>query len=219
MMTNAKSKARDFVKKYKFYNTDLKRLREIITSQGYMIIEFNDIGNDKDVEKVICGLNLCDQVKYAKAFTYVNESLRLVFVHEGLSDEEKLMVLLHEEGHIFCGHTDKKSVIGEDVLQENEANEFAHFVANKSVLEKITANKRLVIGIVVFAVALAVAICCVVSVRNAGIYYEDYYVTQTGDKYHVKNCRYIEGNKKVQRLKREDFENGRYEPCLVCVGK
>lgn len=217
MMTNSKLKARAFVKKYGFFRPNLERLREIIESQGYMIIDFCDMGNDSDVDRVVHELDLCEQVRFSKAFTYVNESLRLVFVNDGLSEEEKLTVLLHEEGHIFCGHSERKALMGEDVLQEKEANEFAYFVANRSLLEKVLDDKRKIVCAVLSLSVIALAVCFAVNVRNDRVYHGDYYITRTGNRYHVKECRYIKGSNTAERLTKEQFENGSYEPCRVCI--
>lgn len=37
-------------------------------------------------------------------------------------------MLSHEEGHIWNKHLAKQSIFGEDVIQEHEANEFAHYL-------------------------------------------------------------------------------------------
>lgn len=217
MSNDVKTKAKAFIKKYKFNKPTLAKLYSVIESQGYMLIEFNGIDDEKNVENVIRGLNLTEYAKYTKAFTYANESLRLVFVHEDLSDDEKLAVLLHEEGHIFCGHIKNGCILGEDVLQENEANEFVHYVTNQSFLSKIGGKK---IPIICSAALLAIGAGGVYAgtvIQEENTYYEEYYVSKTGGKYHEEDCRYVKNKTDVRRLTKDDYESGIYEPCKVCI--
>ena len=79
----------------------LDGLKRVIKSQGYTIIEFNHVSNSKDVEDLIKLLGVSKYIEQTKGFTYADEQRRLVFLHEDLSDEEKLLVLAHEEGHIY----------------------------------------------------------------------------------------------------------------------
>ncbi len=217
MSNVVKTKAKSFIKKYKFNKPTLAKLRSIIEAQGYMLIEFNGVDDDKNVENVIRGLNLTEYVKCTKAFTYANESLRLVFVHEDLSDDEKLTVLLHEEGHIFCGHLKEGCILGEDVLQENEANEFVHYVTNQSFLSKIGGKKVPIICSVAVLAIGAGGIYAGTVIEEENTYYEEYYVSKTGVKYHEEDCRYVKNKTDVRRLTKDDYESGIYEPCKVCI--
>ena len=55
--------------------------------------------------------------------------------------------------------------------------------------------------------------------RNGGTdaYTENFYVTQTGTKYHVKGCMYIRNKTDVRKMTREEYESGEYEPCRACL--
>ena len=63
-----------------------------------------------------------------RCFTYFSDKHRLVFINENLNEDEKTVVLAHEQGHIWNGHFSSKSVIGHDVMQEYQANEFEHYL-------------------------------------------------------------------------------------------
>ena len=128
-MKNVRRIAADYLKKYAVIPKELSagRVREIIGSQGYDIVEFSSVYNSEDVEQLISLLNLEDFIVSNRGFTYVDNSNRIVFVNSDLSETESLYVLLHEQGHILCEHFDSKNIIGNDVIQEFEANEFLHF--------------------------------------------------------------------------------------------
>ena len=126
MSISGKQAAKAFRKKYGLLNPSLDEMKNIIRSQGYSIVEFNAIFNDEDVALIIENLRLDNLISERKGFTYADSKNRLVFVHEDLSVDEKLSVLLHEEGHIFCGHIEENTYLGRDIQQEVEANEFAY---------------------------------------------------------------------------------------------
>ena len=49
------------------------------------------------------------------------------------------------------------------------------------------------------------------------VYTDNYYRTETGTKYHLRDCMYIKDKTDVYRLTREEFESGEYEPCGACI--
>lgn len=92
MDNDIKATAKQFLNEYKLGEVTLAALRQIIKSQGYTIIEYNHIFNDEDVANLIESLKLDDQVSKSKGFTYADSQRRLVFLHEDLSEDEKLLV-------------------------------------------------------------------------------------------------------------------------------
>lgn len=218
-MNNARAMAKKFIKKYKFYEPDLNELYNIIASQGYTIVEYNSISNDADVENIITSLNLTEFIKKTRGFTYVNEELRLVFVNEDLSDEEKMVVLLHEEGHIFCNHFAQLNVIGNDVCHEQEANDFSHYILNPGVKIKLAKHKKAVISVIVAVIIVLGGIAAGRFIALQLSYYGDYYVTTTGSKYHVKECGYVNYKTNTRRFTKDDYNSGKFEACEKCIGE
>ena len=47
-------------------------------------------------------------------------------MNESLTDQEKILVMAHEEGHYYCGHKSGNKAIS--AVEEYEANEFAHYL-------------------------------------------------------------------------------------------
>ena len=137
MDNEIKKKAKLFLKEYGLQNVTLENLRSAIQKQGYTIVEYNNIFNDGNIAALINALGLESFCERSKGFTYADTKRRLVFLHEDLSYEEKRMVLAHEEGHIYCNHLTSTPILGRDVIEEHEANEFAHYLLNPSRFSKI----------------------------------------------------------------------------------
>lgn len=221
MDNNIKRKAKAFLSQFKLSEVTPENLKSVIQKQGYTIIEFNNIANSENVSALLTALDLQSLATQSKGFTYADSQRRLVFIHEGLSEDEKLMVLAHEEGHIYCNHLASMPILGRDVVEEHEANEFAHYLLHRSVWQKVGCmvkeHKKASI-----AVALIIALMVVGSIVGykmycENTYYREYYITSTGNKYHDKDCGYVKGKGNIERLTIEQYESGEYEPCGVCL--
>ena len=121
-MNNIKNVAETFIKKYKLTIVDYSALKNTATEMGYTIIEYDSVYNDTDVETVIHNLDLGQVVLQSRGFTYADKNHRLIFINEELTEDEKVLVLAHELGHIECGHLSSQHIIGRDVIEEHEAN-------------------------------------------------------------------------------------------------
>ena len=113
---NQKRKAAEFKRKYSLKTINSADLWEALAAQGYTLVEFNSIENKEDEASLIEALQLEDQIARSKCFTYQNDKYRIVFIHEDLNDEERTIVLAHEEGHIWNGHLSVNNVLGTDVI-------------------------------------------------------------------------------------------------------
>ena len=190
MRSGAKRKAKRFINEFRFYAITLDSLRSIIEKQGYTVIEYNSAYNSEHVDTLIKTLNLENRIIQSRGFSYADNNCRLVFVDESLTDEEKLIVLAHEEGHIYCKHLCKSSVIGEDVLDECEANEFSHYILEPTAARLLVGytfyHKKTVIAVGLIAVIILLGITAGALKKRESTYYGNYYVTETGKKYHVE---------------------------------
>ncbi len=210
-----------FKKQHSISVVNYSTLKDVAKRIGYIIIEFNNIFNDKDVETVIQNLRLSEAVSQSRGFTYVSKDYRLIFINEDLSKDEKNLVLSHELGHIVCEHFTTIPIIGKDVKEEYEANEFSHYLLKNNLLRnlKITIleHKRMAIVLTsVLFVILGLVVAGLV-INNEKSYYGDFYITTTGDKYHQAKCLHVKNNNNVERLTKEQFESGEYEPCGTCL--
>lgn len=150
-----KRKVREFRKKFDLKTVDYKGIRNALEKSGYSLIEFNNVYNDKNVASLIDALNLTEYVRTTKCFTYADTNYRLIFVHEDLSESEKLLVLSHEAAHVALGHMSSRPIIGNAIREEYEANEFSHYLLNRSIGDKLYDHKKLIILFVAAALIAA----------------------------------------------------------------
>ena len=133
-------------------------------------------------------------------------------------DECGREILLHEEGHIFCGHIEENTYIGRDVQQETEANDFSYCMQNPTLADKLCyfiKNNKLWLSIVAVVLVACIILFCWF-MREERLY-GDFVVTETGNKYHQSDCNHIKNKNNVRRLTLEEFESGEYEPCGTCL--
>lgn len=213
---NVKKQVSAFKKKYHISALNSAVLWKALTEQGYTIIEFSNIQNSEEVATLVSALCLEEMISTSKCFTFQNENYRLVFLHDDLNDEERTVVLAHEEGHIWNGHLTKNNVFGEDVIQEFEANEFAHYLLKDKTGQNLR-NKRIAIwcGVAAGVCIFAGAFILLFNGKTTDI--SQYYRTATGGKYHVADCVYIKGKSDISPLTQEEFNSGDYAPCSACI--
>ena len=221
MATTIKKSARRFWKEYKIKKLTVDRISEIIRSQGYKIVRFGKAYNDENTEILINGLDLSGYIQAYSAFTYTDDKYRLVFLEDNISDEEALILLTHEEGHIYNHHFGETVIAGKNTLHEFEANEFAHYVLNPTLLNKMTTfvlNHKVVSIISGILVLLIVGGCIATPIiMKQQSYYGNYYVSPSGTRYHEEECFYIRDKETKERVTRDDIINRGLEPCKVCL--
>lgn len=213
-------KAKAFRQEFRLTEISYNTLKTVFEKQGFTVIDFNPVCNDSDVSTIIRSLHLEDMVLHSKGFIYTDANYRLVFINEKLSEDEKALVLAHEQGHVYCGHTAGPAVVGRDVQEEYEANEFVHYLIRTPASSKIKHflkkyNKWLITAMVAI-ILLITGSTAMKKYHDRKIYEGNYYVTVHGEKYHLRNCMTIEGHY-VRRLTKKDIESGEYEPCSVCI--
>ena len=221
IQNDAKIKAKRFLTEYNLKSVNLETLRNVLTRQGYILIEFNSIFNDPDITKLINSLGIEKAIEQSKGFTYVDQYRRLVFLNEDLSNDEKLVVLAHEMGHIYCNHFTSTPIIGKDVAEEHEANEFSHYILNPPFLQKtritIHQHKKIVVFSTLICLLIIGGVLIWGTIQKEQSYYGEYYLTESGNKYHKEECIFIKDKTNVRRMTVEEFESGEYEPCKMCL--
>ena len=102
--TNIKKQVKRFRQEFHLQEVSAEALEDIFEQQGFTVVYFNPILNNPDVETVIKSFELQDMIRQSNGFLYMDQTHRLVFLNENLSDSEKRIVLAHEQGHYYCGH-------------------------------------------------------------------------------------------------------------------
>ncbi len=66
IQNDAKIKAKRFLTEYNLKSVNLETLRNILTRQGYTLIEFNSIFNNPDITKLINSLGIEKAIEQSK---------------------------------------------------------------------------------------------------------------------------------------------------------
>lgn len=198
----------------------LDNLIYLIESHGFDIIDFDNDEPNESISALIDNLNLRKMITSSKAFTYQNGDVKLVFVCDSLTAAEKKCALAHELGHIVLNHL-INGCITPDITEEYQCNEFAHYLLNPSPLiiisQSIRKHKTAFIITAVVMVIFVLSIVGIQHVNKQNSYYGEYYITQSGEKYHDKDCIFIKNKKNIHRMTEEEYESGDYEPCQICL--
>lgn len=209
--------AGEYLRKYIKGKISSKQIISALEKQGFITVYYNSVSNSEDVDSLSNMLGVSEYIRSSKGFTYTDSNNRIVFVNEDLCEEEKVYVLLHEQGHILFRHFSEGSVIGNDVVQEYEANEFVHYILNPALKVWVRRyRKQLILTIAALAFAVIIIVFSGIVIQQK-TYYDDFYITETGHKYHQENCIFVKNKNNVRRITKEEFESGEYEPCEICL--
>ena len=215
MKNDAKRAANALLRRYAFSRPSVDDLVTVTADMGYELIDFNP--KDKSMIVLRDRLSLTESILAQEAFVYQNGDVKLLFVQDRLTGEEKLYVIAHELGHIVLEHTSMQP----SVIEEHEANEFAHYLlhprADLRVQTMFIRHKRLTGAVVAGLVVGLLVLGYFLGIANRGHYTEDYYITSSGTKYHRAACSIIKERSNVRRMTREEYDSGEYEPCGLCV--
>jgi len=221
MANKIKKSARRFLKEYKIKKVTLERISEIIKSQGYKIIRFGKAYNDENTEILINGLELNNYIQAYSAFTYTDDKYRLVFLEDNISEEEALILLTHEEGHIYNKHFGETVIAGKNTLHEFEANEFSHYVLNPTFMVRFTTfiSRHKAVSTISGILLLLIIGGCIATpiILKQQSYYGNYYVSPSGTKFHEAECFYIRDKKTKERVTKDLVIERDLEPCKVCL--
>ena len=216
----ARKTAYKLLRHYQLSVPSLDDLVAVVEDIGFEIVDFSNSRLDSDFSDLVQGLAIHELVKTRKAFVYQNVDVKLLFLCETLTPEEKQYAIAHELGHIQIGHLQNGTYSDSSVAEEYEANEFAHYLLHPEtrIRAESVIRKRKPLFAVLIVVILALVIGTLVLKHNTSekAYYKEYYVTESGKKYHTKDCSVIRDKANVHRLTVVEYESGQYEPCGIC---
>ena len=213
-----KGKVLSLFSQYNLRTVTLDNLVYIIEDQGYEIVEYGL--EDLATQHLLGKMGLTEYAKARKAFTYKQGLAKFVFVFEDLSAKEKLLALAHEVGHIVCNHL-KDGNTECSVDEEYEANEFAHHFLHPGPWLRIKtwlmSYQKSAVAVAVVVLVLIIGAVIITNVIRSNSYYGEYYITESGEKYHKENCIFVKDKKNVERLTEKDYYSGEYDPCQICL--
>ena len=222
-MNRQKKMAKEFVRKYKLCKKSLtaERMKCILESMGFAFHAYNKCGKSSaKVQALLDSLGLSAYSAGKNAFTYISTSDRIIFHHRQLGHDELLYLLIHEAGHIVCGHETYKGLLAySDVNAEKEANEFAFYVYIYS--EKHKNRYAFAVGAAVLLSATVIFSAPAINTPSRSIQKtfsgesKEVYITKSGKRYHNSWCTYIIGKNAAPVTISEAAEAG-YTPCSYC---
>jgi Zn-dependent peptidase ImmA (M78 family) len=221
VVKNARRAAYKLLRHYGLSMPTLDDLVIVVEDQGFEIVDFSNSRLDSDFSDLVQGLAIHELVKTRKAFVYQNGDVKLLFLCETLTSEEKRYAIAHELGHIQSGHLRNGANSNSNVAEEYEANEFAHYLLNPGLgirgISTVRRRKALftILAVVIIALLLGTWVTKRKTTKETS-YYKEFYVTESGKKYHEKECSAIRDKANVHRLTMEEYESGLYEPCNIC---
>lgn len=215
-MNTAQREARTFLAQFHHRPFTVSDLEEALQAQGFSLVEYSRASNGKEVTTLLTALQLFDYAARQSAFTYQDANLRIVFMLENLSQQEQMILLTHELGHILCGHLAQTRVTGPGtaVLEEQEANDFA---ARLMRYNRRCKPRRIALWAAAGAAALALVGALLLTVPKEGAN-ETVYLTQFGECYHKSDCKFVVGKDSLTAVTVRQAEEGGYEPCSWCFG-
>ena len=79
--------------------------------------------------------------------------------------------------------------------------------------------KKIIIPATLLACLLIALVAAMWSKKNneEKKYYGEYYISETGTKYHEKNCMFVKDKTSIRRLTEEKFESGNHESSKTCL--
>ena len=234
-MTNnsAKHTALKILVKNKLFSLNtFNNLKHIIESNQFTIIEYKKYGNSEPVSELIKKLRLENEIRQNDSFLYINNNLRIVFINEKLSDEDKCSLLRHELGHICDPDIKNNNRQNYRISREEFANEFSCYIKNPGIIFKsylfIIKKRKLLAGLIALiacVLGLSVMIKSLITqpikpvtgeVSSYTISDNTCYVTSSGKKFHRKNCIVVKYKNNLTQIKLKDAINSGYKPCMIC---
>lgn len=202
----------------------LKLLSGISEKESYKVYRFGD-----EHDEIIQLLNAEGFCRTNIAFSVCRGDMRCIFIKSDVPDKAAAKLLLHDLAHIRLHHLDKCETTVS--ASENDADVFVNYVRAR-VSGNIRQTRQMIAAAAVFLVAAAI----VYAVHSWDTSSSEYtvavpmvndvdvtdtftvYITDTGDKYHERDCYHLKG-RHITALDIDIAESMGKEPCKDCILK
>ena len=215
-MTSVQREARTFLSQFHHKPFTVSDLEKALQAQGFSLVTYSRVSNGREVTTLLTSLHLFDYAARQSAFTYQDPHLRIVFMQENLSQQEQMILLSHELGHILCRHMEQTRISGpgSGVLQEQEANEFASILLRYNRRCRPRRTALWIGGGLAAAAALVVLVLCLLPAGSG----QRVYLTESGRCYHKQDCQYVIGKDNTTSVTVQQAKAAGYDACSWCFG-
>ncbi len=198
-------KAKSFIKTFGLkQNYTSKDLTDILKKQGFSLYEYVPLSNKSEI--LFGRLNCVNMANANYSFSVCSDETNLCCTRKLVTEKEKILLLMHENLHIFMGDVKKDSTI--TPFQEKTVTDL-HFI-----VDFILNARRYVrlISVILVTVLILSGIHHFTYSKSTEAYF---YVTPGGTHYHKEDCDFITINPKSYKISAEDAIKS-YLPCSKC---
>lgn len=176
--------AQKFIRRYKLKNNyTYDDLKLIAGKQGCSVYEWSP-DSTKD-EAFLRRADCWDVAQTNDGFSYRVSDTKIAFIKKTLIEQEKKVLLLHENIHIFYGHINQNKPLS--VTQEKQTTDTHH------TIDIILNYKKYVVSYFVINILLIAILCyAFLSPKTQTHLSDSVYITPTGYHYHRATCQYGE---------------------------
>ncbi len=213
----------------------LKNIETIIQSHGFRIYRFRLISKNNPITKLIDNLGATEYASHHSAFVATSPIIKGVFIKDGLSEDDQIELLFHEEAHIWYNHPNVTSFTNEtDTQQEATANLFLFRIRALKATVYVTLLASVLAGLCFLpSKAVSKPEAMVVATQSIPadeppaqpISYtepeepaqnETVYITPSGYAYHRSDCYHIAYRTNVTSISAEQAVDLGRSPCKTC---
>lgn len=237
MINRAKANAYKFLAKRKqTKKLSYENLHEIIFDKGFKVICYKKYNYSDELRLLIDKLDIEKEIQEKDCFFLIKDNLKLIFLNDDVSDDDKYILLSHEIGHIFDERILESEITYSNAQRENYANEFSHYLHNPSVIIKpisLILKKPLMCSLILIIVLVssfgnslmvnkvdvANYTSTPMAINNSTTLQPNmYYVTSSGEKYHRSFCKHVKYKINITEYPLDEAISMGYLPCLDCIG-
>lgn len=224
------------IRAYKFLLTDFSNDRlnlqgviKALEKKGYEIIPFSRVNIGSEILMLAQKMDAENLIKKKDCVFCVKNGIKIIFINDCLTENDKFIILLHELGH--ANDRDIESAFRTKVQNEDYANEFSHYLRRPGAIFLLFINliryKAAVFAILLIAISGAFCYNAVQNTRHEAVNAiednlsdEFFYVTAHGKKYHRSDCRHIKNYSDLHKIPQNNADIlSIYKPCLDCIGE
>ncbi len=212
----------------------VKNIETVIQSHGFRIYTFRLEAKHDRVTTLIDQMGAIEYARHNICFIATNPIINGVFIKHNLSDDDRLLLLFHEEAHIWYNHPNVTSFTDEtDTQQEKTANLFLQRLRILKAVFYLLVASTIFVAMLLFpiqndpnpAAPLYTAAPQIDTdpiteeleeIEKAADYIATVYITVYGKCYHRRSCNQISDSDTITPTTITAAEQLGKTPCSFC---